>query len=41
MDKLEHWIYKIKMFFKKLRKRNSMIRKPITLSDPHLGVLSR
>jgi hypothetical protein len=41
MDKLEHWIYKIKMFFKKLSRRNSMIRRPRTRSDPHLGVLSR
>jgi len=42
MDKLEHLVYKIKMFFKKLSRRNSMIRRPkVVRSDPHLGVLSR
>lgn len=39
--KLEHWMYKIKMFFKKLGRKNSYIRRPKVRSDPHLGVLSR
>lgn len=41
MDKLKHWVYKIKMFFKKLERRNTPIRRPIVRSYPHLGVLSR
>lgn len=38
---LEYSWCKIKIFFRKLKRRNSLIRRPKTLSDPHLGVLSR